>query len=193
MAVFQLAVRQVLFDQRMLNIHYIEGDTLSYGDGQTIAEIFASNAQAELAAFRTADYAWLNADWRQVDQPGFPSVRETPPSTHNGSNVGQNLPYQACLLVSLSAPSLKPNKARKYLGGFNETATANNNLWEAGLRTAAEAWMAGIINDLETTGGWDYVTARWDPTNTFVESWNELTSWQAQFQIFTQRRRVPDF
>lgn len=191
MPVFQLTSRQLLFQERVTNIYYIFGDTLSYSDGTGVAQIFAGEMESGLANFRHQQWGIDNYDWRQVDQPGFPSQRVFPASTHNGNSVDEPTPYQASLLVGLGAPTLKPNKARKYLCGFTEADTTAEAVWSAALRTAAAATFQSILGSLEGQG-WDLVTAQWDPTNTFVEEWNTLVNVGVRTNIYTQRRRVPE-
>ncbi len=180
--------------QQIRNVYYYETTAGEPTDGewQDIVDEIRGDYDAELKALMSENWQYDGIDRRRVDSAGLLSFAEVPTAgILLGTNVNDSVATQVALLVSVKGTTVKPNRARTYLGGFCED-TLNDSLFTASARTPGEDFVA-FQSDLNAIGTnpLQRVAAQWNTGHTAVIASNDLSGATpvASEVPATQRRR----
>lgn len=193
MPVYRVSLLQSLFGQQMMNVlHYDVNAALSSNDALEWADSFRdayidSNMTMELAN----DWSFVGCEFRRVDLADQPSIEVAPPSgTLSGGQSGQVLPTQVALLVSSTAFTTFPRRARMYIPGLTEASVADS-LWGVNPRNRALQFAEAILEMVGTAWSADRVAVRYadEGDGPVVVAFNRLTANSVSIVPATQRRR----
>jgi hypothetical protein len=99
---------------------------------------------------------------RRIDAPGYPEVVATFPVGLSGNGVGDVQASQMSVVATMRAGTTRPNRARKFFGGWNE-GSMTGGLWTTTVVQAVELFVGNLLNlnqdPPSTLPQW--VTVRW--------------------------------
>lgn len=194
MGIFQVVHWQVFQAQQVRNIYYYETITgnPSTSEWQDIVDEIRVDWDTHLKSKMTPMWAFNQITYRQVDVVSLPSFTVLPTAgVLLGTNVGDEVPAQVALVVSVKGATAPPRNARTYLAGMGA-----GNLFE-GLVTASMIAAAELFIDLQSvlnaagTNELQRVSAQWNTAHTQVIDFNNIAgSASAASPVpATQRRR----
>jgi len=191
MSIYQITTQGKVLGQACENVFYVQHDTM------TTEILFASRDRItdlweEYIMPQQCDAFTMNStSVRRVDVAGYPAVVYGVDPSIQGDRTEDTLPTQSTVNVYLYSNTLKPNKGRKYIGGWSEPGLGGDGLWTGTVVTAVTNFMTNLImmgdSEPETYAQW--VTVRWDAEHEFVEAFNQIESFIVSNIPGTQRRR----
>lgn len=126
------------------NVFYFHGNDALMSNKQAIADGLRS-AYARMTADIANNVQLYACDFYDLALPEEPGMEQTFTSgVLTGTNGGELLPQQVALLVSFRAQANKPNRARKYLGGFSE-GNLVDGVWYSTLLTHAGQFATDML------------------------------------------------
>lgn len=180
--------------QEIRNIYYYETQVgnPSTSEWQDIVDEIRGDYVSELQAGFVNDWEFYGIDYRIVDTAGLLSFEALPTAgAVVGSSAVDSVASQIAMLVSVKGTTTKPNRARTYLGGWNEDSLTNS-LWSATARGVAEDFidLQSVLN-AAGTNELQRVAAQWNTGHTAVIATNNIagSASQASEVPATQRRR----
>lgn len=105
------------------NIHHYDFGALvaSYSDLQQATDHILARYAAQLQASFHTSVEYYGMDWRRVDVPNMPTTEQSPTGgSWFGTNTGDLMPTQNCVILRWSAPTAFPRTCRTYISGFVE-------------------------------------------------------------------------
>lgn len=127
---------------------------------------------------------------RRVDAPDWPTITKGYSQGATGQNgETQALPPTDAVVVSWTGATQRPNRCRKYFGGYVESAQANG-VWGVGVQARVDEFMADIKNmadlvDLEVA----FVSFRLRTKVPYDYVANPVTDYQISPIVATMRSR----
>lgn len=193
MPVYRVSLLQSLFGQQMMNVlHYDVNAALSSNDALEWAEAFRdAYIDTSMTLEFADDWSFDGCEFRRVDLADQPSILVAPPSgSLAGGNSAQVLPTQVALLVSSTAFTEFPRRARMYLPGLTESSVANS-IWGANPQGRALQFAEAILEMVGTAWSADRVAVRYadEGDGPAVVAFNRLTANSVSPVPATQRRR----
>jgi hypothetical protein len=194
MTIYMITLKQRWLLQEVRNVFYTETQVGNPSPSEWVdmADEVREDYDAYLDLYLSPQWAFYAIDYRIVDTPGLPTFSAVPTAGEIvGAGVGDDTPTQIAMLVSVKAPTTRPNRARSYLGGFT-VGNLDESQWEALARDQAEtfilnqsAWNSLGTNPLHR------VAAQWNEGHTQVIDTNTLYLEPPVASIVpaTQRRR----
>lgn len=190
MAEYMLTAKQVWQNQEMRNVFYYATQDETTAGLQAIVDGLRAAWATNLQSVMHQNWSLYAFDVRKVDVAGQPTVQYSMTSgVLLGGAAGDPLPAQIALLVSFTALTSKPNKARTYLAGLTETSLGSG-LWTSGAITGAQNWADATFDPTSgTITGVARLTVEWAADHSYVLGGNILTARQVGNIPATQRRR----
>lgn len=191
MAIYRVVPKMTLLGQEVRNVfaYASDADLSEIGKQEMVdqhsAEMFA-NLGSVLVGVLTS-YAY---DVQRIDLPGQPVLQYIAANQPwSGTNVTGPVATQTAGLLSASAPTSRPNRARTYIAGLNKGDIVSG-VWNAAVLGALEGFGEDTLT-LENIEGQDVdrvvVRMGGDPPVVILSS--QLVSCVARSVPATQRRR----
>jgi hypothetical protein len=180
--------------QEVRGVYYYDttvGDP-SDTEWQDIADEIRADYVSDLGTGLCDQWEIYAIDYRRVDVAGLPTFSKGFTSgTYVGPSASDPVANQLALLCTITAPTTKPNRIRKYFAGSHE-ANMTGGLWSTSIRSAFEDLLASqsVLNGAGTNP-LVLVAAQWNTQHTQVIATNDVSAGNLQsFAIpATQRRR----
>ena len=190
MAILQVVAQMRLGNQELRNVAYYEKlGSFDQTFGQLACDEWRAAFDAMKASFHTG-WTYYGMTARRVDAPGYSEEPYTPTlGSVAGTSVNDPMPYQVAALVVFKTGTVKPNRARNYIGGFAEGANTSGGQINSTLLTQLATWGAAtveVVQDLIPVGR---VAAQWSADRTYVVATNPITTVLVSSVWATQRRR----
>lgn len=175
----------------MRNVFYFHGTEAEWENRQAIVDEMRSiyqNFSGDIVN-NCQLYSCTVYDLNEPEAPGAEVTFTSGVLTF--TNSGEMLPQQVALLLSFKSQTSKPNRARKYIGGFGE-GNLVDGVWYSTLITHANSFCADLLDigsalsldvNFATLG---YQTG--DPPSLVMQT---LTDYKVSSIPATQRRRRP--
>jgi len=193
-----MAIHQVVMYGRYLELgvetratFYTGTRTSDGGGAQEYARQVALAWEARLAAYLSNQWELYQATCRDVSTAGMPEFIVAGLTDFVGGSVSEALPPTVTLPLSFNSYTERPNRARKLLPGFVESANDGGRPLTA-LRDAA-ADFANDLNALITTVDFQTtnVTVAWGETPPRVVSAHQLTGYKVATEWGVLKKRKP--
>lgn len=194
MTIYQVTHKMRWLAQECRNIYYYEttvGDP-STSEWQDIVDEIRVDISGAWADLLSENWEFYGIDYREVDTAGLLTFSVTPTAgTIFGNSAQDDVPTQVALLVSVKGTTVKPNQARTYLCGFQQTSVSESQ-WQSGVMSEAETFIdnQSVLNGAGTNP-LQRVAAQWNTSHTQVIATNNIAGSAAVASITpaTQRRR----
>lgn len=190
MAIYMLTAKQTLLAQEVRNVLYYSTQDETTAGLQAIVDGLRSAWSANLAGDLVPEWQLYGVDVRKVDVAGQPTIEYAFTSgVLDGAGTGDSVATQVAGLVSFTALTSKPNRARSYLAGLQESALTDSQ-WGTLILGRMEGWGTDTLDPTGgTITGVARLTVSWDSFHTYVLGGNILTEVRAVPVPGTQRRR----
>lgn len=180
--------------QEIRNVFYYETTAGEPTDAewQDIVDEIRADYLSEIPTLLSDEYVFYGIDRRRVDIAGLLSFDEVPTlGDWTGGATAESVATQVAMLISVKGTTVKPNRARTYLGGMS-IGSLLDSLVTAGSRSAAEGFidMQSVLNSAGTNE-LQRVAAQWNVNHTLVSVTNNIAGAASRASIVpaTQRRR----
>lgn len=193
MPIYQVTANQVWRGFVAQNVFYYDAtNTLDTGQKEELADaVRAAWAALDTAIDLDDDWSLNDITLRRVDQPDLPSevISFTSGPLSGSSTAIPGVPNQIALLISFSAPTTKPRRARSYLAGLVTAHLNQSGAWTTGILDDFAVWAADM-DEISVTGETlERVAVEFTGSPPRVENFNRLTSAAVRNNPATQRRR----
>lgn len=192
MAIYQVVSKQRLLGQEIRNVFYYETTSaLDAAQKAEVADAFRSAYETmDLDITMAGDWEFYAVDIRQVDAPDLPTGEFVPTSgTLVGTNPGNTLPAQVCMLGRVTGDTAFPRNTRIYQGGFSESHLGPNGLFFQSAADALDLFLVQVDQIVVTGDTLDRVAVNWDTVNNVVDDWNTVNNISVSRNPVIQRRR----
>jgi hypothetical protein len=134
MSTLQVVLKQKALGNEIRNVYHVAGAFATIANGQAIVNYFRTSfgqAPNNVVSALSDEWSMYEATIKDVTDPENPTI---PFEFTNGVLTGGNgsadiLPLQTAMLVQYKALTAPPNRSRKYLAGWTESAHGNDG-WE---------------------------------------------------------------
>jgi hypothetical protein len=171
-----LTTKGVLLGQACRNVYYFYhaamDDTILANTVETVGNAYRDSLAPQLCDV----YALATLGVRRVDAAGYPELDRSVGAAIQGERTEDTLPSQTCVNVTLQASTTRPNRGRKYIGGFAEPGLGGDGRWTNTVLSAVQSAFFTLITAGETDPD-NYarmVIARWNVGHTAVIAWNPV-------------------
>jgi len=181
MSVYELTMRGQFQGQAVRNVFLFYHPTMSPAILQATWDEIEANWNSTLKLRVSSGYTIPEYSWRRVDLPGYPEVPVSLETALIGNAPDDVTASQMAIVASFYAGTPRPNRARKYFGGWTEGAMTGG-LWVSSATDAVGAFCQNLINmySNDPASYAQYVTGRrgsapGDPTGpVHVVAWNPV-------------------
>jgi hypothetical protein len=178
MGTYQVTWLQLWLQQEIRNTFYYvttQGEPTNAEWVDCVDEIRADFGTVGITNW-SENWQFYGINRRRVDSAGLLSFLEIPTSgALVGTGTSDDVATQVALLISNKGTTVKPNRARSYLGGFMAPQMAES-VWGGGLLADMEE-LIDYQSDLNAggTNPLQRVSAQWNSGHTMVVATNDLS------------------
>lgn len=142
--VFLFALAQTFFGQVvMVNTYHFDGINTDL-EAEMVGDKLVDQYITRLYPDMPAGVVFNGYSRRRVDLPDYPTVTKGYSQGATGQNGEvQGLPPTNAVVASWTGPSQRPNRTRKYFGGYVESAQANG-VWGVGVIDRVNLFMEDL-------------------------------------------------
>jgi len=176
MSVYKFTVLGLLGGEANQNVFHIQHDAMTPTILDEWALFYQVQWEANLQPFLSNQYDLNRYAYQRVDLPEQPMLEYDFPGTNVGDLTEHPTASQNAVQANMRATTIRPNRARKYFGGFTER-DCTAFLWLPDLVDAVREFMYTLMlhRSDDPTNNAGYVTVRYDPETAAVEAWNDLS------------------